>query len=72
VDYILQVADWQFIIKVLKQNKELSKKPLIMKLAKRLFLTRKSSLPELKFQKQQLSNSARSVGWLFFNSSFLI
>jgi len=43
-----------------------------MKLAKRLFLTRKSSLPELKFQKQQLSNSARSVGWLFFNSSFLI
>jgi len=52
----LQVADWQFIMEVLKQNKEPTQKPLIMKLAKRLFITRKSSIPELRFQKQELSS----------------
>ena len=56
MDYILQVADWQFIMEVLKQNKEPTQKPLIMKLAKRLFITRKSSIPELRFQKQELSS----------------
>ena len=53
---MLQVADWQFIIAVSKQNKELTKKPLKVKLPKRLFITRKSSIPFLRFEKQDLSS----------------
>ena len=53
---MLQVADWKFIITVTTPNKELTKKPLKVKLPKRLFITRKSSIPQLRFEKQDLSS----------------
>ncbi len=55
MDIILQVTDCQFIIQVSTPNKELTKKPLKVKLAKHLFITRKSSIPALRFEKQDLS-----------------
>ena len=53
---MLQAADWQFIITVSTPNKEPTKKPLKVKLPKRLFITRKSSIPLLRFEKQVLSS----------------
>lgn len=53
---MLQVADWQFIIALSTPNKEPTKKPLKVKLPKRLYKTRKSSIPLLRFEKQHLSS----------------
>ena len=52
----MQVADWQSIKKVTTPKIDQTKKPLKVKLAKRLFITRKSSIPLLRFEKQDLSS----------------
>lgn len=56
MDKILQVADWQRIVLVATPNKTPTKKPLKVKLRKLLSRTRKSSIPFLKFEKQDLSS----------------
>ena len=48
MDIVLQVTDWQFFISATTPNKELTKKPLEMKLAKRLFLTSADSTNKCK------------------------
>lgn len=50
------MADWQRIVSVTTLKQQQTKKPLEVKLPKRLCRTRKSSLPALKFEKQNLSS----------------
>ncbi|MDG2167813.1 MAG: hypothetical protein P8L44_07790 [Opitutales bacterium] len=56
LDIVLRLTDWQFIIALSTPNKEPTQKPLKVKLAKRLFITRRPSLPELRLEKQDLSS----------------
>jgi hypothetical protein len=52
----LQVADWQGIVTFSTTNKPQTKKPLKVKLSKSLSRTRKSTIPALRFEKQDLSS----------------
>lgn len=56
MDKILQVADWEGIVIVTTQKQTPTQSPLSVKLPKPLFRTRKSSIPALKFERQDLSS----------------